>query len=72
MSVPCQCQSVPWSHPGGLSPTHPLWVTNAGTQALSEAGLIPALLPLLRDTHPDHLPLVASTVRILEAFMDFK
>lgn len=55
----------------GSSPPPPTPLP-AGTQALSEAGLIPALLPMLRDTQPEHLPLVASTVRILEAFMDFR
>lgn len=53
-------------------PLCPAPCLRAGTQALSEAGLIPALLPLLRDAQPDHVPLVASTVRILEAFMDFR
>lgn len=53
-------------------PWLPLPVAAAGTQALSEAGLVPALLPMLKDTQPEHLALVASTVRILEAFMDFR
>lgn len=45
--------------------------TTSGCTALSEAGLVPALLPLLRDRNPAHINLVSSSVRILEAFMDF-
>ncbi len=45
--------------------------STSGCAALSEAGLIPALLPLLRDTAPGHVGLVSAGVRILEAFMDF-
>ncbi|KAL0033594.1 hypothetical protein WJX79_006288 [Trebouxia sp. C0005] len=37
----------------------------------SDAGVVPALLPLVRDTDPDHVNLVSAGVRILEAFMDF-
>lgn len=44
----------------------------AGTTALSDASLVPALLPLLGHHNPAHLTLVASTVRILESFMDYK
>jgi hypothetical protein len=33
---------------------------------------VPALLPLLEHRDPAHLALVAATVRILEAFMDFR
>lgn len=43
-----------------------------GTTALSDASLVPALLPLLGHHNPAHLTLVASTVRILESFMDYK
>ena len=39
---------------------------------MSDASLVPALLPLLAHRDPAHLALVASTVRILEAFMDFR
>jgi hypothetical protein len=46
--------------------------TRAGTTALSDASLVPALLPLLQHRDPAHLALVSSTVRILEAFMDFR
>jgi len=45
--------------------------STSGCAALSEAGLIPALLPLLRDGAPGHVGLVSAGVRILEAFMDF-
>lgn len=33
--------------------------STSGCAALSEAGLIPALLPLLRDSAPDHVGLVS-------------
>lgn len=56
-------------HPPPPTHTHPL---RAGTAALADASLVPALLPLLGHRDPAHLTLVASTVRILEAFMDFE
>lgn len=43
----------------------------AGCAALGDAGLVPSLLPLLRDARPAHTPLVAAGVRVLEAFLDF-
>lgn len=33
--------------------------------------MLPALLPLLKDHNPMHVPLVSNSVRIMEAFMDF-
>ncbi|MCO5577300.1 hypothetical protein L7F22_031127 [Adiantum nelumboides] len=45
--------------------------SSAGCAALREAGLIPTLLPLLKDTNPQHVDLVTSAVHILEAFMDY-
>ncbi len=45
--------------------------SSPGCTALGEAGLVPALLPLLRASAPDHVGLVSAGVRILEAFMDF-
>ncbi|MCO5577516.1 hypothetical protein L7F22_031347 [Adiantum nelumboides] len=45
--------------------------SSAGCAALRECGLIPTLLPLLKDTIPLHTHLVASGVHILEAFMDY-
>ncbi|KAL2343611.1 hypothetical protein Fmac_004896 [Flemingia macrophylla] len=45
--------------------------TSSGCSAMREAGFIPTLLPLLKDTHPQHLHLVEKAVRILEAFMDY-
>ncbi|RVW50067.1 E3 ubiquitin-protein ligase UPL1 [Vitis vinifera] len=39
--------------------------------AMREAGFIPTLLPLLKDTEPQHLHLVSTAVHILEAFMDY-
>eukprot|EP00250_Pteridium_aquilinum_P016180 c22986_g1_i1 orf=330-11435(+) len=45
--------------------------TSAGCAALRECGLIPTLLPILKDTNPLHTHLVASGVHILEAFMDY-
>jgi E3 ubiquitin-protein ligase HUWE1 len=46
--------------------------SSSGCNALSEAGVIPALLPLLKDSDPAHLMVVGTAVRILEAFMDFQ
>lgn len=45
--------------------------STSGVNALADAGLIAALLPLLRDTQPSHVGLVCSAVKILEAYMDF-
>ncbi|KAI3769136.1 hypothetical protein L6452_00236 [Arctium lappa] len=42
----------------------------SGCSAMREAGFIPTLLPLLKDTDPQHLHLVSSTIHVLEAFMD--
>ena len=44
---------------------------SSGCAALSDAGVVPALLPLVRDTDASHINLVSAGVRILEAFMDF-
>ncbi|XP_061367762.1 E3 ubiquitin-protein ligase UPL1-like [Gastrolobium bilobum] len=45
--------------------------SSSGCSAMREAGFIPTLLPLLKDTNPQHLHLVEKSVRILEAFMDY-
>ncbi|CAD7704534.1 unnamed protein product, partial [Ostreobium quekettii] len=45
--------------------------SSSGSVALSEAGLIPTLLPLIQNTNPAHVSLVCTAVKILEAFMDF-
>ncbi|KAJ1430487.1 Ubiquitin-associated domain [Sesbania bispinosa] len=45
--------------------------SSSGCSAMREAGFIPTLLPLLKDTNPQHLYLVEKAVRILEAFMDY-
>ncbi|XP_065862675.1 E3 ubiquitin-protein ligase UPL1-like isoform X2 [Euphorbia lathyris] len=45
--------------------------SSSGCSAMREAGFIPTLLPLLKDTDPQHLHLVATAVHILETFMDF-
>ncbi|KAL2630710.1 hypothetical protein R1flu_015396 [Riccia fluitans] len=45
--------------------------SSSGCAALREAGLIPTLLPLLKDMNPQHTHLVSSAVHILEAFMDY-
>ncbi|XP_031403999.1 E3 ubiquitin-protein ligase UPL1-like isoform X2 [Punica granatum] len=42
-----------------------------GCSAMREAGFIATLLPLLKDTDPQHLHLVSTAVHILEAFMDY-
>jgi E3 ubiquitin-protein ligase HUWE1 len=54
-----------------LSLVGALSASSSGCTALSEAGVIPALLPLLKDRAPAHVMLVGTGVRILEAFMDF-
>ncbi|XP_006474874.1 E3 ubiquitin-protein ligase UPL1 isoform X2 [Citrus sinensis] len=45
--------------------------SSSGCSAMREAGFIPTLLPLLKDTDPQHLHLVSTAVHILEAFMDY-
>lgn len=45
--------------------------SSSGCSAMREAGFIPTLLPLLKDTDPQHLHLVGTAVHILEAFMDY-
>ncbi|KAI4297837.1 hypothetical protein L6164_037702 [Bauhinia variegata] len=45
--------------------------SSSGCSAMREAGFIPTLLPLLKDTNPQHLHLVGTAVHILEAFMDY-
>ncbi|XP_077221899.1 LOW protein: E3 ubiquitin ligase-like protein isoform X2 [Tasmannia lanceolata] len=45
--------------------------SSSGCSALREAGFIPTLLPLLKDTNSQHLHLVSSAVHVLEAFMDY-
>ncbi|KNA23829.1 hypothetical protein SOVF_020560 [Spinacia oleracea] len=43
----------------------------SGCSAMREAGFIPTLLPLLKDTNPQHLHLVGTAVHVLEGFMDY-
>ncbi|XP_021771401.1 E3 ubiquitin-protein ligase UPL1-like isoform X1 [Chenopodium quinoa] len=45
--------------------------SSSGCSAMREAGFIPTLLPLLKDTDPQHLHLVGTAVHVLEAFMDY-
>ncbi|XP_068637077.1 E3 ubiquitin-protein ligase UPL1-like isoform X2 [Aristolochia californica] len=45
--------------------------SSSGCSALREVGFIPTLLPLLKDTNPQHLHLVSTAVHVLEAFMDY-
>ncbi|KAG7600674.1 UBA-like superfamily [Arabidopsis suecica] len=45
--------------------------SSSGCSAMREAGLIPTLVPLIKDTDPQHLHLVSTAVHILEAFMDY-
>ncbi|KAK9673731.1 hypothetical protein RND81_12G185600 [Saponaria officinalis] len=45
--------------------------SSAGCSAMRDSGFIPTLLPLLKDTDPQHLHLVATAVHVLEAFMDY-
>jgi E3 ubiquitin-protein ligase HUWE1 len=44
--------------------------STSGCQALNDAGVVPALLPLMRDVQPEHQGLVCTNLRILEAYMD--
>lgn len=44
---------------------------SSGCTALADAGVVTALLPLVRDTDSEHVNLVSAGIRILEAFMDF-
>lgn len=53
-----------------LSVVAALVQSSSGYQALNDAGVVAALLPLMRDLHPDHLGLVCTNLRILEAYMD--
>ncbi|KAK9833876.1 hypothetical protein WJX74_008569 [Apatococcus lobatus] len=48
-----------------------LVASTTGCSALAEAGLVPALLPLIKDMDPDHVRLVSSCIHILETFMDY-
>ncbi|GMH25044.1 hypothetical protein Nepgr_026887 [Nepenthes gracilis] len=48
-----------------------LVTSSSGCSAMREAGFIPTLLPLLKDTNPQHLHLVSTAVHVLEAFMDY-
>ncbi|KAL8209796.1 hypothetical protein R6Q57_006528 [Mikania cordata] len=45
--------------------------SSSGCSAMREAGFIPTLLPLLKNTNPQHLHLVSTAVHVLEAFMDY-
>ncbi|MFS7928960.1 putative HECT domain, ubiquitin interacting, UBA-like superfamily, armadillo-like helical [Helianthus anomalus] len=45
--------------------------SSSGCSAMREAGFIPTLLPLLKDTDSQHLHLVSTAVHVLEAFMDY-
>ncbi|KAL3503633.1 hypothetical protein ACH5RR_038082, partial [Cinchona calisaya] len=56
---------------GLLSLVTVLVSSSSGCSAMREAGFIPALLPLLKDMHPQHLHLVSMAIHVLEAFMDY-
>ncbi len=43
-----------------------LVASTTGCTALAEAGLVPALLPLIRDMDAEHVRLVSSCIHILE------
>ncbi|GKA11786.1 E3 ubiquitin protein ligase UPL1-like protein [Tanacetum coccineum] len=45
--------------------------SSAGCSAMRETGFIPTLLPLLKDTDPQHMHLVSTAVHVLEAYMDY-
>ncbi|KAG6513969.1 E3 ubiquitin-protein ligase UPL1-like isoform X1 [Zingiber officinale] len=42
-----------------------------GSLALQEAGFIPSILPLFKDTNTQHLHLVSMAVRVIEGFLDY-
>lgn len=42
-----------------------------GSLALQEAGFIPTILPLLKDTNTQHLHLVSKAVHVIESFLDY-
>ncbi|KAA8523541.1 hypothetical protein F0562_009964 [Nyssa sinensis] len=68
------CNSSKWSVAFAealLSLVTVLVSSSSGCSAMREAGFIPALLPLLKDTDPQHLHLVSTAVQVLEAFMDY-
>ena len=54
-----------------LSLVGALAASSSGCNALAEAGVVPALLPLIRARAPDPVGLLGRAVRILEAFMAF-
>lgn len=54
-----------------LSLVQALASSTTGLSALADAGVVSSLMPLLRDTHPDHVGLVVAAVRILETLVDF-
>nr|XP_043627768.1 E3 ubiquitin-protein ligase UPL1-like [Erigeron canadensis] len=45
--------------------------SSSGCSAMREAGFIPTLLPLLKNTDSQHLHLVSTAVHVLETFMDY-
>eukprot|EP00252_Welwitschia_mirabilis_P007759 TRINITY_DN1943_c0_g1_i1.p1 TRINITY_DN1943_c0_g1~~TRINITY_DN1943_c0_g1_i1.p1 ORF type:complete len:3671 (+),score=717.88 TRINITY_DN1943_c0_g1_i1:355-11367(+) len=45
--------------------------TSSGCNALKEIGLMPTLLPLLKDYDQQHMHLVTAAVNVLESFMDY-
>ncbi|XP_022735674.1 E3 ubiquitin-protein ligase UPL1-like isoform X2 [Durio zibethinus] len=56
---------------GLLSLVYVLVSSSSRCSAMREADFIPTLLPLLKDTDPQHLHLVSTAVNILEAFMEY-
>ncbi|KAH9551388.1 hypothetical protein CY35_09G012900 [Sphagnum magellanicum] len=46
--------------------------SSTGYAVLREGGLIPTLLPLLKDMDPEHTCLVSAAMHILEDFMDYR
>lgn len=45
--------------------------SSSGCSALREAGLVPTLLPLIKDVNSEHVVIVSLATRILDAYMDF-
>ena len=54
-----------------LSLVQAMLTSTQGCTALADAGVVAALLPMLRIRAPEHMGLVSTTVKVLESFMDY-
>jgi hypothetical protein len=48
-----------------------MMTSTPGCTALADAGVVSALLPLLRDYDPLHLNIISTAIKVLELFMDY-